>query len=354
MPPPLINRLVSSATAAPFVPEEKRPVVPEISFSCVVDPPTKRVRPREMPEEKPAAPARSVVPTAAPAPNATAQCRIPAVAPNPAIASGRASTPAPAAAHPSAAPMATVPPFAKGGTTAPFATTTSETPFEFHPEKPPQVRWFSWSTLILIAGCVAGYFQYQRMQHATAPALAAVGAAAGALSAATEERSPSAPATSSIATPSTALKQAKATINDDGEKPKAAYDLVEKLLDQPNAAVDAASKPAAPAAVQTSDPDSAAKPKRDAVAALLGNDGEFFVPADSPKPSLRFARWVRAVKIGGTRLHDHPRVLVGAAAFTFGDVVDANLGIVLDGYNAERRALRFRETATGAVIERRL
>jgi hypothetical protein len=94
--------------------------------------------------------------------------------------------------------------------------------------------------------------------------------------------------------------------------------------------------------------------KRDAVQALLGSDGEFVVPADSPKPSLRFARWVRAVKIGGARLNDRPRVLVGPSAFTFGDVVDIDLGVVLDGYNAVRRALRFREMSTGAVIERRL
>lgn len=351
VPPPLVNRLVSSATATPFVPEEKRPAVFEIPFSCVVEPPEKRARLR-VPDEKAAASARSVVPTA---PAAPATAGKPAVVPNPLIASGRASPAAqtPTNAHASATPMTTVPPFAVGGTSAPFAS-TSETPFEFNPEKPPRVRWLSWSTGILLAGCVAGYFQYQRMQQANAAAPAVPMASTVATPAEGTAASAQA-ASSSIATPFTALKQAKATIKDAGEKHKAAYDLVEKMLDDPNAAVDTAPKPVAPASVvQAPAPDSIATPKRDAVAALLGTDGELLVPVNSPKPTLRFARWVRAVKIGGARLNDNPRVLVGAAAFTFGDVVETNLGIVLDGYNAERRALRFRETATGAVIERRI
>lgn len=362
MPPPLINRLVSSATATPFVPEEKRPAISEIPFSCVVEPPAKRARPRGIAEEKPAAaPARSVVPTAPVAPTTAGK---PAVAPNPLIASGRvspalhASTSAQALANAqtSAAPMATVPPFAVGGTNAPFAS-TSETPFEFNPEKPPRVRWLSWSTGILLVGCVAGYFQYQRMQQAPAVAQAAPISPAPVAVPAEEKPANASATSSSIATPFTALKQAKATIKDAGEKHKAAYDLVEKMLDDPNAAADATPKPAPPpVVVETSEtaPDAAAKSKRDAVTALLGTDGEFFVPADSPKPSVRFARWVRAVKIGGARLKDSPRVLIGSAAFTFGDIVETNLGITLDGYDAERRALRFRETATGAVIERRI
>ncbi|HLP25757.1 MAG TPA: hypothetical protein VK477_08770, partial [Acidobacteriota bacterium] len=125
--------------------------------------------------------------------------------------------------------------------------------------------------------------------------------------------------------------------------------------DDPNAAVDVPPKPAAaPVVLAPPEPEAVGRPKRDAVTALLGTDGEFFVPAGSPKPSLGFVRWVRSVKIGGARLSDRPRVLVGASAFTLGDVVETNLGIVLEGYNAERRALQFRESSTGAVIERRL
>lgn len=247
--------------------------------------------------------------------------------------------------------MATMPPFAQGGTNAPFTPPGSTAPFEFNPEKPPKVRWLSWSTLLLLAGCVAGYFQYQRMQQAQV----VVPTASAPTSVAPEPSTAGASAGSSVATPFTALKQAKATIKDAGERHKASYGLVEKMLDDPNAAVDAAPKQATAAVVATpSEPEPIGRPKRDAVTALLGSDGEFFVPAGSPKPSLAFARWVRSVKIGGARLTDRPRVLVGAGAFTFGDVVELNLGIVLEGYNAERRALRFKETSTGALIERRL
>lgn len=267
--------------------------------------------------------------------------------PNPALIGARPPTSNAVAT----APMATMPPFAHGGTTAPFTPPGSAAPYEFNPAKPPQVRWLSWSTLLLLAGCVAGYFQYQRMQQAQAAAPTASVSTVAAPVPPTAGTS----TVSSLATPFTALKQAKATIKDAGEKHKASYELVEKMLDDPNAAMDVAPKPVVAAAVATPvEPEPSGRPKRDAVTALLGSDGEFFVPAGSPKPSLAFARWLRSVKIGGARLSDRPRVLVGAGAFMFGDVVELNLGIVLEGYNAERRALRFKETSTGALIERRL
>lgn len=342
LPPPLVNRLVSSATAVPFVPEEKRPVVVDTSFSCVVEPPAKRRRSNGAADGAETS-VRSVVPTAAP----TAGAGAPAVTPNPALIGARPPTSNAVAT----APMATMPPFAHGGTTAPFTPPGSAAPYEFNPAKPPQVRWLSWSTLLLLAGCVAGYFQYQRMQQAQAAAPTASVSTVAAPVPPTAGTS----TVSSLATPFTALKQAKATIKDAGEKHKASYELVEKMLDDPNAAMDVAPKPVVAAAVATPvEPEPSGRPKRDAVTALLGSDGEFFVPAGSPKPSLAFARWLRSVKIGGARLSDRPRVLVGAGAFMFGDVVELNLGIVLEGYNAERRALRFKETSTGALIERRL
>lgn len=326
----------------PFVPEEKPRAVPEISFSCIVDPPAKRGRTKSERDQPAAVPVRSVVPTAPLRTDPGA----PTVVPNPALIAPRGKT----ESAPAATPMGTMPPFAQGGTTAPFATSASEVPFEFNAPKRERVRWLSWSTLLLVAGCAAGYFQYQRMQRAaeaTPPAVIIAPAA--------EQNATGAQQPSSFATPFTALKQAKETIKDAGEKHRASYELVEKMLDDPNAAVDVAPKPATPPiAVVASTPEPAAPAKRDAVTALLGSDGEFFVPPSSPKPSLVFARWVRRVKIGGARLSDRPRVLVGAGAFTFGDVVEFNLGIVLEGYNAERRALQFKETSTGAVIERRL
>lgn len=343
VPPPVVNRLVSSATATPFVPEE-RPAISPLPFSCVVEPPAKKARVRIVPaKEKPAETPRAVVPTVAP--GATR----PAVVPNPALTTPARSAIAGADATIPPTPMATTPPFASGATTAPFATT--QTPFEFNPEKPPRVRWWSWSTVLLLGGCVAGYFQYQHLQRAKLhvpppPAVAAPDTA--------EKTASAGSGASSIATPFTALKQAKATIKDAGEKHKAAYDLVEKMLDDPNAAVDAAPKPIAPLPVAAPpDSEAANRPKRDAITVLLGSDGEFVVPAGSPKPSLAFARWLKAAKIGGARLTGQPRVLIGANAYTFGDVVELNLGVVLDGYNAETRALRFKEPS-GAVIERRI
>lgn len=346
MPPSVVNRLVSSATATPFVPEE-RPAISQIPFSCVVDPPAKKTRVRVVPtEENAEATPRAVVPTVPPAGPRSAVVANPAPAtPGRAVLTGADATIPPT-------PMATTPPFVSGTTTAPFATT--QAPFEFNPEKPARVRWWSWSTVILLVGCVAGYFQYQRLQRAkleappppvaTAPREAAeknAGAGAGS-------------GVSAIATPFTALKQAKATIKDAGEKHRAAYDLVEKMLDNPNAAADAAPKTAVALPVAPA-PESevTTRPKRDAVAVLLGSDGEFVVPAGSPKPSVAFARWLKTAKIGGARLTGQPRVLIGANAYTFGDVVELNLGIVLDGYNAATRSLRFKEPS-GAVIERRI
>jgi hypothetical protein len=271
----------------------------------------------------------------------------PKVTPNPAITATRSLPERAPAIAPT--PMATVPPFAQGGTTAPFARPASETPFVFTAEKPARVRWLSWSTLVLVAGCAAGYFQYQRMEQTS------VEESSGTAPTASQTGPVGTSPAASAATPFTALKQAKATIKDAGDKHRANYELVEKMLDDPNVAtVVAPTPPGAPIVSVGVDSAAVGRPKRDAVTALLGSDGEFFVPADSPKPSLAFARWLRSVKIGGARLNDRPRVLIGAGAFTFGDVVEFNLGIVLEGYNAERRALRFRETSTGAVIERRL
>lgn len=342
MPPPVVNRLVSSATATPFVPEE-RPAISQIPFSCVVDPPTKKARVRIVPaEEKPEEAPRPSVPAAPPSGPRTP------IAANPALtAQARVLlTGADATIPPMPMPMATTPPFVVGTSAAPFSSTA--TPFEFNTPKQPRVRWWTGSTVILLVGCVAGIFQYNRIQRAKLESpLPPVAARA------VEDKTAGAASSSSaMPTPFTALKQAKATIKDAGEKHKAAYDLVEKMLDDPNAAVDVVPKPVVAPPVAP-EPEATSRPKRDAIAVLLGSDGEFVVPAGSPKPSVAFARWLKAVKIGGARLTGQPRVLIGASAYTFGDVVELNLGVVLEGYNAETRALRFKDPS-GAVIERRI
>lgn len=240
-------------------------------------------------------------------------------------------------------------PFGAESTTAPFASAapfSADGKFEFNPDKKPGARWLSWSTLVFLIVCAGGYWKYRQMQAEPPPPPKPQPVVATADAAK--------PASSGgMVTPFSALKQAKATIKDAGEKHKATYDMLEKMLDDPNAAVDALPKPVAPVAVVEAPVEAPAKAPRDFASVQLGSDGEFVVPAGSPRPSVGFVKWIKAAKIGGVRLTDRPRVLIGANAYTFGDVVEFNLGIVLEGYNAEARTLRFKESS-GAVIERRI
>lgn len=255
-----------------------------------------------------------------------------------------------------------MPPFGVGASSAPFAgEATPSAPLtggaplnengelNFNPEKPPAIRWLSWSTLIFVVLCSGGVWRFMQMRAERVLAAPKAPAAAPA-----EVQKP-VEAPSAAPTPFTALKQAKDTIKNAGEQHQAAYAMVEKMLDDPNAATDAAKKPA-PQVVMFESPaptEATAKPSRDFAAMQLGSDGEFVVPAGSPRPSVGFVRWIKAAKIGGVRLTERPRVLIGTTGYTFGDVVDLNLGVVLEGYNAETRALRFKEPS-GAVIERRI
>lgn len=254
-------------------------------------------------------------------------------------------------------PMTTVPPFGIGSSQSPFATeSATPTPqevapqkFDFNPERPVAARWLSWSTLLFVLVCAGGYWKYRQMQTESTSVPASAVVVAG-----NEAAKPA--SSSGVATPFTALKQAQATIKDAGAKHKAAYDLVDKMLDDPAKAVEAPAKPKAVAevvAAPVASESTATKSTRDFAAVQLGSDGEFVVPEGTPRPSVNFVRWIKAVKIGGVRLTERPRVLIGANAYTFGDVVDLNLGIVLDGYNTETRMLRFKEPS-GAVIERRI
>jgi hypothetical protein len=47
-----------------------------------------------------------------------------------------------------------------------------------------------------------------------------------------------------------------------------------------------------------------------------------------------------------------PRILVERATFAVGDVMNHDLGITFDGYDASRRMLRFKDSS-GAIVERR-
>jgi hypothetical protein len=77
--------------------------------------------------------------------------------------------------------------------------------------------------------------------------------------------------------------------------------------------------------------------------------------ADAPEkvePSAQFKTWVNGLKISGVRAGAAPRMMTGGLTFNLGDVVNADLGITFDAYDAERHILRFKDK-TGATVERR-
>jgi hypothetical protein len=79
------------------------------------------------------------------------------------------------------------------------------------------------------------------------------------------------------------------------------------------------------------------------------------VPAPPPPPpvaSAAFKNWVESLKISGVRAGASTRVFIGGTAYTPGDLVNPQLGISFDGYNAETRMLIFKDK-TGAKVERR-
>lgn len=384
----MVNRLASAATAAPFVPEPKKPEKAGLDFSCIVEPPPKRVRTTPpMPAETPASdrgvgsvPGVNPAEVAAPAGNSTPLL-------------GAAAKPAPAGPTPVAA--TTVPPFAVGGTTAPFAPAGSQVPFEFTPPEPPKVRWFGWGTALLVAGCAAGYFQYQRMERERIEAsrvdvtVAAADAArvkigedpgpagapppgvvfdasgrpvdaravpaAGAPAKAGEATAEAAKA-GGMVTPFTALKQAKAMIKDADDKRKAAYGTVEAMLDDPTGsaplpgeAAPAAKKSAAPAIVAVGP----AQTGLPVGARLVDVKGDLIViDVTKPTPNAAFIQWARTVKIGGVRPGAAARVLIGNASFGIDDEVEAQRGIVFVGYDDASRTVRFRD-GSGAELSLR-
>jgi cytoskeletal protein RodZ len=75
-------------------------------------------------------------------------------------------------------------------------------------------------------------------------------------------------------------------------------------------------------------------------------------PAGTPPASATFKAWVQNAKVSGVRAGANPRVFIERTAYAQGDLVNPQLGIVFDGYDAETRLLRFKD-ASGAVVERR-
>lgn len=71
-----------------------------------------------------------------------------------------------------------------------------------------------------------------------------------------------------------------------------------------------------------------------------------------PVPSTVFKAWVENLKISGVRAGANPRVFIGGTSYVSGDLVNPQLGISFDHYNAETRMLVFKDK-TGAKVERR-
>lgn len=72
----------------------------------------------------------------------------------------------------------------------------------------------------------------------------------------------------------------------------------------------------------------------------------------TPPPSPAFRAWVDGLRISGVRAGATPRVFIERTAYSPGDIVNPQLGITFEGYNAETRKLSFKDR-TGAVVERR-
>jgi cytoskeletal protein RodZ len=72
----------------------------------------------------------------------------------------------------------------------------------------------------------------------------------------------------------------------------------------------------------------------------------------APPPSPAFRAWVDGLRISGVRAGANPRVFIERTAYSPGDLVNPQLGITFEGYNAETRKLSFKDR-TGAVVERR-
>jgi hypothetical protein len=77
------------------------------------------------------------------------------------------------------------------------------------------------------------------------------------------------------------------------------------------------------------------------------------VEADEPPPpSAAFKAWVDNLRVGGVRAGANTRVFIGGTAYAPGEMVNPQLGITFEGYNAETRHLIFKDK-TGATIQRR-
>jgi hypothetical protein len=75
-------------------------------------------------------------------------------------------------------------------------------------------------------------------------------------------------------------------------------------------------------------------------------------PAPVPVASVQFRAWVDNLRIGAVLGGATPKVFIGGTAYLVGELVNPQLGIVFDGYDAQTRILTFKDR-TGASLEKR-
>jgi hypothetical protein len=67
--------------------------------------------------------------------------------------------------------------------------------------------------------------------------------------------------------------------------------------------------------------------------------------------SPAFQTWVHDLKINGVRAGATPRIVVARKLYTVGEIMNVELGITFEGYDAARHILRFKDK-TGFILER--
>ena len=73
---------------------------------------------------------------------------------------------------------------------------------------------------------------------------------------------------------------------------------------------------------------------------------------EPPPPSAAFKAWVDALRVGGVRAGVNTRVFIGGTAYAPGEMVNPQLGITFESYDAQTRHLIFKDK-TGATVKRR-
>lgn len=148
-----------------------------------------------------------------------------------------------------------------------------------------------------------------------------------------------------------AAKQPDASPSAPAEGPKGPIATTKEVVakteanrtDPTNEVVAAATGPAAPAA---------SAPAATTPAVVAPPVSVPAAPSGPPPASAAFKAWVQGLKISGVRGGANPRVFIERTAYGPGDLVNPQLGILFDSYNAETRTLIFKDKS-GAVVERK-